>query len=86
MSLTHKEFHLLLESQIEKNYDEMEKQAVQALMMRKAYHTKPKKNLKVNDFFKRPSKHDQDPKQENIEDKKKRLDQQQQWLSRFNFD
>src|SRR5690625_7031586 len=52
LSLTPREFTIMMAANVERTYDEYEKMAVQALMNRQGYHAK---KLKKSQLFKRPS-------------------------------
>lgn len=67
----------------EKIYDQLEIEAVKALMMRTVYHHDPKKKLKPDDLFKRPDK--ESMKQKQVENLKEKLKHQEEWLNQFQF-
>ncbi|HET6528952.1 MAG TPA: phage tail assembly chaperone [Balneolaceae bacterium] len=75
MRMTPKEFHLLMDAKQEKVYDEMEMMALEAMMMRAAYHAKKLKQYELFDRQKVEQKH-KDP-----EDMKEKLHRQQEWLN-----
>src|SRR5690625_429931 len=52
LSLTAREFTIMMAANVERTYDDYEKMAVQALMNRQGYHSK---KLKKSQLFKRPS-------------------------------
>ena len=52
LSKTPREFALMMAAQVERKYDEYERMAMQAMMMRAAYH---KEKLRQSDLFKRPT-------------------------------
>ncbi|PEY32718.1 hypothetical protein CN354_20800 [Bacillus cereus] len=82
MRLTPREFHLLLEEAKEMQHDEMEKLAIQAILVRSAVYSK-KKKLQSSDLIKRKS--DESKAEEHIEDLKEKFSHQQEWLNQFNF-
>jgi len=52
LAKTPREFALMMAAQVERKYDEYERMAMQAMMMRAAYH---KEKLRQSDLFKRPA-------------------------------
>lgn len=52
LDLTPREYAILMTANLERQYDEYERYASQAMMMRAAYH---KEKLKPKDLFKRPT-------------------------------
>jgi hypothetical protein len=82
LSLTHKEFYMMMEQRVEKNYDELERESIKAMMMRAAYHS-DKKNMKATDLFNR----DQISKGKELddEDMKEKMRKQQEFLNRLDF-
>lgn len=52
LALTPREYAILMTANLERQYDDYEKYASQAMMMRAAYH---KEKLKPKDLFKRPT-------------------------------
>lgn len=72
---------MLMDVQVQKNYDHQEQMAYEALMMRAAYHAK---KLKKEDLFKRPS--DDKVTEQTMEQAKKQMRRQQQWLAQFSFE
>lgn len=71
---------MLIESQIEAHHDELQKYAVQAMMIRKAYHSK---KLKMDDLYKRPS--DVVKAEKEYDNAKEMMNHTKEWLAQFTF-
>jgi len=73
LHLTHKEFFLMMEQYVEKQYDHMEMMSLQAMFMRVAHHS-DKKNLKATDLFDREKlkRMENQPSEEELQEKYKR--------------
>lgn len=71
---------MLIESQTERHYDDIQKMAVQAMMNRKAYHAK---KLKMDDLFKRPK--DVVKAEKEIEHAKDMIKHTNEWLNQYVF-
>lgn len=78
LALTHREFFMMLEQRVEKTYDELEREAVKAIMMRAAYHS-DKKNMKPTDIF------DRNHVGEDDEDIKEKMERQQNFVNNLQF-
>lgn len=68
----------MMKAEQEALYDKMEQMSFHALMVRKAYHTDPKKRLKPTDFFKRPDQEELD--REHMEETQEKIRRQQEFL------
>ena len=85
MNYTPKEFYLLKKADEQKRLDQLELEAVKALMMRKAYHS-DKKHMTVADFFDREkaAMSEQD-RQKVFTQKVEEAQQNQVWLNQIDF-
>lgn len=79
MALTPLEFHDLMESEIERNYDEFSRQAAFAIMHEKARRAK---RPKASDLFERPR---DDVKVARAEVMREKAAHAQAWLNQFDF-
>lgn len=71
LDLTPREYAILMTANLERQYDEYERYASQAMMMRAAYH---KEKLKPKDLFKRPSSDNQTEKTaDDVRERQQRL-------------
>lgn len=68
----------MMRAQVERQYDDMERLAIQAMMYRQAQHAK---RLKQVDLFKRPG--NEKEANSKAEAMKERADRQREWLSQF---
>lgn len=69
--------HDLMQSQIDRDYDELEYQSVIAIMRERA---RREKRPSADDLFKRPDKHAED-----FEEKIEMAQHTSEWLSQFRF-
>lgn len=83
MKYTQREFYLLMQAHEEKRLDELEFEAVKALMIRKAYHS-DKKNMAVTDFFDR-TQVDGKSREEVLREKIEQAKEDQSWLNQIDF-
>ncbi len=85
MNYTPKEFYLLKQANEQKRLDQLELEAVKALMMRKAYHS-DKKNMTVLDFFDREKASMSEADRAGVfAQKVKETQQNQLWLNQIDF-
>lgn len=82
LTLTHKEFYMMMEQKVEKTYDELERESVKAMMMRAAYHS-DKKNMKPIDLFDRNNIEKE--KELDSEEMKEKIRKQNEWVNNLNF-
>lgn len=87
LSLTHKEFTILLEEQEEKNHDNNEQQAMYAIMYAAASRGKGKKGKlpKLKDLYDRDAVQGTNKKEESFEDIVEKQRQAERWLSQFDL-
>ena len=78
LSKTPREFLIMMDAYVERTYDELDRLATQAMMMRQAYHAK---KLKHTDLFKRPSS--DVSTQVTAEDIRKKQEDTLKWLAQF---
>lgn len=85
MNYTPKEFYLLKKADEQKRLDQLELEAVKALMMRKAYHSN-KKNMTVLDFFDREkASMSEADRARAFAQKVEEAQQNQVWLNQIDF-
>lgn len=77
--MTPLELHLLMEAQVERNHDEMQREAVIAIMHEKAHR---EKRPKADDLYRRPDP-DVDRK---LEEKAEQVKHAEEWLAQFEFE
>src|SRR5690625_3534281 len=70
LSLTPREFTIMMAANVERTYDEYEKMAVQALMNRQGYHAK---KLKKSQLFKRQSDIDTGKTADDVKERQKAI-------------
>lgn len=75
-SLTPREFSILMNAQVERQYDEYERKAVEAIMREAAHRAK---RPKAGDLFKRPS--DSVAKREDLSEVKAETERLNNWLA-----
>ena len=78
LSMTPRELSIMLAAQRERQYDEMELMAIQAMMIRQAYHAK---RLKQSDLFRRPV--DEEKARSKADEIQERTKKRMEWLSQF---
>ena len=76
--MTPRELSIMLAAQRERQYDEMELMAIQAMMIRQAYHAK---RLKQSDLFRRPV--DEETAKSRADEIQERTEKRMEWLSQF---
>lgn len=67
-----------MRAQVERKYDDMERMASMAMMIRQAYHAK---KLKQSDLYQRPT--DEDTARDRAEGARAKSDYTMRWLSQF---
>ncbi|MGF7528522.1 phage tail assembly chaperone [Bacillus paralicheniformis] len=79
-ALTPREFHILIQAQTERNGDELERKAFEAIMREKAHR---EKNPKPSDLYKRDSA--DSPKKKTVEEMAEQAKHTAEWLSQFDI-
>lgn len=78
LSYTPREFAIEMKAETERIYDEMEREAIIAIMHANANNSK--KRIRPSDLFKRPN---DETEKKSADDVKKRQKERLAWLSRF---
>lgn len=81
LSLTPREFTILMKAQQERQYDVYERMATEAMFVRQAYHAK---KLKPSELFKRPNGTEREGRM-TAKELREYTEQQQTLLSQFTF-
>lgn len=78
LSMTPREFSILMRAQVERQYDELERLAIVAIMHEAAHRSK---RPKASDLFKRPV--DEEEAKSKVEELKEKAEHATEWLAQF---